>query len=64
MTMIGAERPDTEAAAILGVRHAPRPPRGGGRGRPGQRRLGESSAPATVKGYERAPVLGGAILAP
>ena len=52
MTTIGAERPDTEVAVILGVdthldSHAAVALDHLGR------RLGESSVPTTVKGYER-----------
>ena len=58
MTTIGAERPDTEVAVILGVDthldfHVAVAVDHLGR------RLGESSVPTTVKGYERAPPLGG-----
>ena len=53
MTMIGAERPDTRGRGDPGRGHAPRLPRGGGRGPSGQRSLGESSVPTTAKGYER-----------
>ncbi len=53
VTTIGAERPDTEVAVILGVDTHLDSHTAVAVDHLGRRLLGESSVPTTVKGYER-----------